>query len=132
MRSRMRTRWWVLLGALLALALLVGTVSAGRLADSSDSAPATTARTTTQAEDPYPLSDGPTPAGVQLSVFERAYSECATSSLEILAEKYKLPDDASLETAAARVGRAWASYFRAGPDAVQDGRDGCLQGAESE
>jgi ABC-type Fe3+-hydroxamate transport system substrate-binding protein len=118
------------IGLLLALAagLLIGGVSSGRLSSSDEqtttSEAATTAATVT---DPYPLAASTTPKNVQLAVYERAYSECASSEPALLASKYKAVDTSKRGVAAA-VGRAWASYFKAGRDAVQDGRDGCLQG----
>ena len=75
----------------------------------------------------YPLAPGPTAEEIQLVVFERAYSECASSDLELLAAKYKAAGRSS-RAVAAIVARAWASYFSAGADAVEDGRAGCLQG----
>jgi hypothetical protein len=110
---------------LLAVALLIGGVAASRDADEPEqSSPATTEA---PLDDRYPLTAGPTSASVQNAVFERAYSECASTKLELLASKYKVADT-SAQGVAAVVGRAWASYFKAGPDAVPDGRDGCLQG----
>jgi hypothetical protein len=84
----------------------------------------------TTAPDPYPLASGTTPDNIRLVVFERSYSECASYGLDQLAEKYKAAD-ASKAGVAAAVGRAWASYFRAGRDAAREGRVGCLQGAAS-
>jgi hypothetical protein len=109
--------------------LLVGGVAANRLADDDEPAATEAATTATTETDPYPLSTGTTPADVQTAIFERAYSECASTELAALAAKYKT-SDTSEEGVAAAVGRGWASYFKAGPDAVQDGRDGCLQGQE--
>jgi hypothetical protein len=118
----------IAVAAVVVVLLLVGGVAANRFSD--DEPAGTDAVTTTATEtDPYPLSTGTTPADVQTAVFERAYSECASTELAALAEKYKA-SDTSEEGVAAAVGRGWASYFRAGPDAVQDGRDGCLQGQE--
>jgi hypothetical protein len=114
----------------LVLLLLVGGVSANRLSDDGGDADTTEAAATTPAEpDPYPLATGTTPKDVQLVVYERAYSECASTELAALAAKYKASDP-SKEGVAAAVGRGWASYFKAGQDAVQDGRDGCLQGLQ--
>ena len=125
MSSRVRR---IAVAAGLVLVLLVGGVSANRLTDDDSPAEGTTAPTPT-ATDPYPLSSGTTPKDVQTAVFERAYSECASTELPALAAKYKT-SDLSKEGVAAAVGRGWASYFKAGRDAVQDGRDGCLQGQE--
>ena len=127
MSSRVR-RISIALGLLLALGVLIGVGSADRLTGDDESA--TTGAVVTQAEpDPYPLSTGRTPRAVQLSVYERAYSECASTEDELLASKYKAADK-SPEGVAAVVGRAWASYFKAGQDAVQDGQDGCQQGQQ--
>jgi hypothetical protein len=123
--SRIR---WIAIAAGIAVLLLVGGVSANRLSD--DEPAATDAATTAATEpDPYPLSPGTTPKDVQTAIFERALSECASTELPALAAKYKSADD-SPEGVAAAVGRGWASYFKAGRDAVQDGQDGCLQGQQ--
>ncbi len=127
MSSRVRR---IAVGAGLALLLLVGGVSANRLADDDDGQSSTDAATTATTEpDPYPLASGTTPKEVQTAIFERAYSECATNDNAALAAKYKT-SDLSAEGVAAAVGRGWASYFKAGRDAVRDGQDGCLQGQQ--
>jgi hypothetical protein len=123
--SRAR-RIWIVVGLLLAVGLVVGGVSANRASDegSATEPAATNALVETDA---FPLSSSTTPKNVQLAVYERAYSECASTDLSLLASKYKAADT-SETTVAAVVGRAWASFFKAGQDAVADGRDGCLQG----
>ena len=124
MSSRIR---WIAVAVGLVVLLLVGGVSASRLADDE---PTTEAAATASSEpDPYPLATGTTPDELQLVIYERAYSECASTELVALAAKYKAADE-SPEGVAAAVGRGWASYFKAGPDAVPDGRDGCLQGQQ--
>ena len=83
MSSRAR-RISIALGVLLALGVLVGVGAADRLTGDDESA--TTPAVVTQAEpDPYPLSTGRTPRAVQLSVYERAYSECASTEDALLA-----------------------------------------------
>ena len=69
----------------------------------------------------------PTPDNIQLAVFERAYSECASTEFEPLAAKYKVADK-TREGVATAVALEWVEFLRAGPDAVPDGRTGCLQG----
>ena len=126
MSSRAR-RISIVLGLLLAVGLVVGGVSATR-ANEEDAATTEHAAVTAPAQtDPYPLESSTTPEDVQLAVYERAYSECASTDLALLASKYKAADTSNKGVAAV-VGRAWASYFKAGQDAVGDGRDGCLQG----
>ena len=125
MSSRAR-RISIGLGLLLAAGLLVGVVSANRSSDGDASATTSVASTPVET-DPYPLSTLPTPKAVQLAVYERAYSECASTPLALLRSKYKAADD-SKRGVAVVVGRAWASYFKAGRDSAQDGLDGCLQG----
>jgi hypothetical protein len=117
------------IGLLLALVagLLIGGVSSDRLSKSDEQTTTSESATTAAVTDPYPLTTLPTPKNVQLAIYERAYSECASSEPALLASKYKAADKSKRGVAAA-VGRAWASYFKAGRDAVQDGRDGCLQG----
>jgi hypothetical protein len=123
--SRAR-RLSIVLGLLLAVGLVVGGVSANR-ADDDGSATEPAAITASLETDPYPLASSTTPEDVQTAVYERAYSECASTELALLASKYKAADTTE-QSVAAIVGRAWASYFKAGQDAVADGRDGCLQG----
>jgi hypothetical protein len=123
--SRAR-RIWIVLGLLLAVGLVVGGVSANR-ANDDDSTTEPAAVTAPAETDAYPLSSSTTPENVQLAVYERAYSECASTDLALLASKYKAADTSDNGVAVV-VGRAWASYFKAGQDAVGDGRDGCLQG----
>ena len=69
-----------------------------------------------------------TPEQVQIAVFERAYSECASTSLELLAAKYKAQKNRIAVSEA--VAAAWREVFGAGPDALEDGRAGCLRGFE--
>jgi hypothetical protein len=127
--SRVR-RISIALGLLLALGLVIGVASGNRLTDDDDEDTTIEAVATPPVEpDPYPLAAGTTPESVQIAVYERAYSECASTEDALLASKYKA-EDTSPEGVAAAVGRAWASYFKAGQDAVQDGRDGCLQGQQ--
>ena len=126
MSSRVR-RISIALGLLLALGLVIGVASGNRLVgDDEESPPASAVENQTET-DPFPLATGTTPENVQLTVYERAYSECASYEVERLASKYKAADT-SADGVAEVVGRAWASYFNAGQDAVQDGLDGCLQG----
>ena len=124
--SRRARRIWIVLGLILAVGLVVGAVSANR-ADDGGSTTEPAAVTTPAETDAYPVSSSTTPEDVQTAVYERAYSECASTDLALLASKYKAADT-SEKGVAAIVGRAWASYFKAGQDAVADGRDGCLQG----
>ena len=126
MSSRVR-RISIALGVLLAVGLVIGVASGNRLAGDDEERVTTAAAVTPAEPDPHPLSPGTTPTNVQLLVFERAYSECATTEDALLASKYKA-EDTSSEGVAAIVGRAWASYFKAGQDAVQDGQAGCRQG----
>jgi ABC-type Fe3+-hydroxamate transport system substrate-binding protein len=126
--SRVR-RISIALGILLALGLLIGVASGDRLTGDDESTTTEAVATTTPEPERYPLATGTTPENVQITVYERAYSECASTEDALLASKYKAADTTP-DGVAAVVGRAWASYFRAGPDAVQDGRDGCLQGQQ--
>ncbi len=110
-----------------AVALLVVGVSAGPAAQPSPRVVAADAPPPATIASRYPLAAGPTAEEIQLVVYERAYSECASTDFELLASKYKAAE-ISKRGVAAVVGRAWASYFRAGRDAIRDGRDGCLLG----
>lgn len=83
-----------------------------------DAGPATTAAT---------ASAPPTAENVKLAVFERAFSECATYDVARLSGKYKVAVKTKGNVATA-VARGWTKFFRAGEDAIPDGRAGCLQG----
>ena len=125
MSSRVR-RISIALGFLLALGLVVGVGAGDRIRGGDDDATTDAVPTAPVEEDPYPLATGITPRAIQDMVFERAYSECATGDPPALAAKYKTEDTSEAGVAEA-VGRGWASYFKAGSDAAQEGRDGCLQ-----
>ena len=111
------------LGLVLALGLVVGGVSANRADD--DDEPTTTAEASIDTRPP--LSTLPTPAAVQTQVFERALSECASYDVARLAGKYNVAVMTEQNVAQA-VAEAWVRQFKAGRDALTDGRDGCLQG----
>jgi hypothetical protein len=75
---------------------------------------------------PPPLA---TPESVRVAVWERSYSECASTSLKRLAFKYGVDPERDQVTQA--VGEAWAEQFNGFDDAVRSGRDGCRQGLDS-
>ena len=116
----------IALGVLLALGLVVGGVSANRIADDDDAA-TTEARTASVDDADPPLSTAPTPEALQTLIFERAFSECASYDIPRLAGKYNVAVQTK-ENIAKAVAEAWARQFSAGQDALADGRDGCLQG----
>jgi hypothetical protein len=117
---------FIALGLLIALGVVVGGVSANRIADDDDTA-TTAARTALVDDADPPLSTAPTPESVQTLVFERAFSECASYDIPRLAGKYNVSVQTK-ENIAKAVAEAWARQFSAGQDALADGRDGCLQG----
>jgi hypothetical protein len=121
--SRRARRILIGLGLVLALGLVVGGVSANRAAD--DDGQATTAESSIDTSPP--LSTLPTPEAVQTQVFERALSECASYDVARLAGKYNVAVITEQNVAQA-VAEAWVRQFKAGRDALTDGRDGCLQG----
>ena len=94
---------------------------------SDDSDQASPPPTTTTTESTAPASTLPTSESVKIAIFERAYSECASTDLKSLAAKYKLRDTTN-QVLATGVALAWVEYFQASQDAFPDGRDGCLQG----
>jgi hypothetical protein len=100
----------------LALAVLVVALAVGCSSGDSEQADSTTTAPAVA-----------TPESLKLAVFERAYSECASTEFEPLAAKYKVADKTRPAVATA-VAREWVEFMRAGPDAVADGRSGCLQG----
>ena len=103
----------------LALALVVAALAAGCSIGDSEQAdpPATTAEA------------APTSSELKLVVFERTYSECASTDFDLLVGKYKVADRTRPGVASA-VALAWIDYLKAGQDALPDGRAGCLQGFE--
>ena len=70
-----------------------------------------------------------TPDSLKLAVYERSYSECASTELAALTAKYKVADKTRTGVASA-VALEWVEFLQAGQDAVSDGRSGCLQGLE--
>jgi len=102
------------------LALLAGCASD----DDSGDAAGTTATTTAETE---PAQSVPTPEVIKLEIFERAYSECASIPLADLAGKYKVAKKTK-KAVAEGVGRGWVEVLEAGPDAIPEGRSGCLAG----
>jgi hypothetical protein len=66
-----------------------------------------------------------TPSDVRTLVFERAFSECGSESLEELAGKHNVSrNTAAVSTAVAQY---WAERFGGYEDAIRDGKRGCLQ-----
>lgn len=113
------------IGIALVLVLLLVGISAGGSFNGGSEDEDTTAPGTTVV--PVTLSTLPTPEAVQTQVFERAFSECASTDIESLRGKYRIARR-SEEQVAIGVGIGWARFFKAGQDAIADGRDGCLQG----
>lgn len=105
-----------------ALVLTVSIFVIGRSNDDGEATPQTTAATTT--EPALPTSEA-----VKNAIFERSYSECASTTRVLLKGKYKLVDQKD-ETLATGVGRGWVKYFKGSDDALPDGRAGCLQALE--
>jgi hypothetical protein len=76
-------------------------------------------------DDASPNPDETTPADIRNAVFERAFSECGSESIEELAGKHNVdPNSADVSTA---VGEFWAGEFGGREDAVREGKIGCLQ-----
>jgi hypothetical protein len=73
----------------------------------------------------------PTSETVKLAIFERAYSECASTKIDLLAAKYKAAKKTK-PIVATVVARGWVKYYEGGEDAVSEGRAGCLQGFKDE
>ena len=95
--------------------------------DSDNATPVTPATTTT--ESIAPASTLPTSESVKVAIFERAYSECASTEPNALKAKYNLRDTTN-QVLATGVAQAWIKFFQANQDAFPDGRDGCLQGLQ--
>lgn len=109
-----------------ALAILVVSVLGAGCSSSSEEAQQTTTSAADTSARP-PIGPGPTSENVQLVIYERALSECASYRLAELAAKYKAAKKTK-QSVAQVVGRAWTQFFRGGRDAIKSGRDGCLQG----
>lgn len=118
---KMFLRVGILVAIVVTVAMIGYSSSNSSSEDPVDAAPANTTE---------PIDTLPTSETVKIAIFERAYSECASTEIDLLAAKYKVAVQTKPSVAFA-VGRAWTRYFRGGPDAVDGGRDGCLQGFNS-
>lgn len=120
--EKLTLKMFLRLGILVAIVVAVAVIGYSSTNSSSedpvDAAPATTTE---------PVDTLPTSETVKIAIFERAYSECASTKLGLLAAKYKVAVKTKPSVAFA-VGQAWTRYFEGNPDAVDSGRDGCLQG----
>jgi hypothetical protein len=66
-----------------------------------------------------------TPADVRTAIFERAFSECGSETIEELAGKHNVArNSAAVSTAVAEF---WAGQFGGHADAVREAKLGCLQ-----
>ena len=63
------------------------------------------------------------------ATYERAFTECASTTLKGLAEKYHVTK--SIDRIAVAVGVGWAERFGGGTIAEEQGRLGCLDGIKS-
>ena len=107
------------------LLVLVTLVAGGCSGNDGDEAAGTTETTAATAETAETTEVTTTASEVKTAIFERSYTECGSFSLVRLASKYKVPR--SPATVASAVARDWTQRFDGGEDAVQAGRDGCLQ-----
>ena len=118
----MTLKTFLRLGILVAIVVAVAVIGYASSDSSSDDPEDAAPATTTEAVDTLPTSET-----VKLAIFERAYSECASTEFALLANKYKVAVKTKPSVAFA-VGEAWTRFFKAGPDAVDEGRTGCLEG----
>jgi hypothetical protein len=66
-----------------------------------------------------------TPSDVRTAVYERAFSECGSETIEELAGKHNVArNSAAVSTAVAQF---WAEQFGGHEDAVREGKLACLQ-----
>ena len=66
-----------------------------------------------------------TPADVRTAIFERAFSECGSETIEELAGKHNVArNSAAVSTAVAEF---WAERFGGYEDAIREAKLGCLQ-----
>jgi hypothetical protein len=106
-----------------ALALPAVGCSSDEGEDAGGAVTANTETATTTAETTA-IPAGPTPENVRIAIFERAYSECASTKFALLANKYKVAKKTKPRVATA-VAVAWTKYFKGGKDAIREGRAGC-------
>jgi hypothetical protein len=66
-----------------------------------------------------------TPDDVRTAVFERAFSECGSESIEELAGKHNVSGNTAAVSTA--VGQFWAERFGGYQDAAREGKLACLQ-----
>jgi hypothetical protein len=76
-------------------------------------------------DDASPNPDETTPADIRNTIFERAFSECGSQSIQQLAGKHNVEaNSADVSTA---VGEFWARQLGGREDAVREGKNACLQ-----
>lgn len=130
-----RSVTWLTRGGAVALAVLAlvltlvffgGSEKPSRQAERPRAVP-----TTPETEPEATISTLPTSETVKNVIFERSYSECASFDRARLAAKYKVEgtSDANIATG---VARGWVIYFKAGLDAIREGRSGCLTAFKQE
>jgi hypothetical protein len=71
----------------------------------------------------------PPPSPQATAVYERAYTECASTSLDKLAGKYHV--SATRAAVVQAVGAGWADLLGGGQEAAQAGASGCGDGIDS-
>lgn len=62
-------------------------------------------------------------------IYERAYSECASTDLQALAGKYQTKNP-SVDVVARAVGESWSERFGGGDAGVRIGESGCRDGLD--
>jgi hypothetical protein len=72
-----------------------------------------------------PEPDQTTPSDIRNAIFERAFSECGSETIEELAGKHNVSrNSAAVSTAVAEF---WVEYFGGHADAVREAKQACLQ-----
>jgi hypothetical protein len=76
-------------------------------------------------DDASPGQEQTTPSDIRNAIFERAFSECGSETLEELAGKHNVSrSSAAVSTAVAEF---WVDYFGGHADAVREAKQACLQ-----
>ena len=125
---------------LLVAALATGATACGDDGNGADDEPSLTSEEPTEGPPPATTgagasgdtsgAGGPTEEAAR-AAFERAYSECASTRMQLLTQKYSKGKRDDVEIAR-RAGHAWARQFRhtGVSEVVEAGRDGCSRALE--
>jgi ABC-type glycerol-3-phosphate transport system substrate-binding protein len=69
-------------------------------------------------------------SAVDNTIYERAYTECSSTSLQGLAGKYQVANP-TVDNVSQAVGAAWSDRFNGGEEGQKIGESGCRDGISS-